>query len=295
MRILVLNYEFPPVGGGGGRFAEDICRVLAKRGHNFRVLTGHVKGLPMVEERDGYHIYRTPHFRRHMHTCSVTEMATFLVSSALPALYHTLTWKPDIMHVHFAVPSGVLGLFVHTLTQIPYVITIQLGDVPGGNPDQTDYIFRYIKPLTVPIWQRAKAVIAVSTSIRTLALQSYDIPILIITNGIDMTLHHQPYFGLHSPPRLVFAGRFNPQKNLLFLIDVLQHMADIPWELDLVGDGPLKQAVASRVQEAGLSERVHFHGWVSSDMVDTIMRQSDILVLPSTSGSGIIQTDNSEL
>jgi hypothetical protein len=46
MRILVLVHEFPPVGGGGGRVAEDICGKLAKREHEVNVLTAHVKGLP---------------------------------------------------------------------------------------------------------------------------------------------------------------------------------------------------------------------------------------------------------
>ena len=45
MRILVLNHEFPPVGGGGGRAAEDICRELSKRGYEIKVLTAHIRGL----------------------------------------------------------------------------------------------------------------------------------------------------------------------------------------------------------------------------------------------------------
>ena len=39
MRILVLIYEYPPVGGGGGKAAEEICRYLASQGHEVRVLT----------------------------------------------------------------------------------------------------------------------------------------------------------------------------------------------------------------------------------------------------------------
>ena len=52
MRILVLNHEFPPVGGVGGRAAESICTELVKRGHEIKVLTSHLSGLPKQELRD---------------------------------------------------------------------------------------------------------------------------------------------------------------------------------------------------------------------------------------------------
>ena len=194
MRILVLNYEFPPVGGGGGRVAEDICRVLVSWDHNIRVQTAHVKGLPKVEERDGYKIYRSPSLRQRADTCTVWEMGAFIIMNLLPSMRHAMTWKPDVLHVHFAVPTGVLGWLINLVTGIPYVLTAHLGDVPGGVPEQTDHIFRLIKPLTVPIWQRAAAVTAVSEYIRKLALQSYDVPIEIIHNGIqnpsNIVSHH---------------------------------------------------------------------------------------------------------
>ena len=283
MRILVLNYEFPPVGGGGGRVAEDICRVLAKRGHNIRVQTAHVKGLPRVEERDGYAIYRTPSLRRRADRCTFWEMGTFVVMNLLPSMRHAVTWKPDVVHAHFAVPTGVLGWIINLATGIPYVLTTHLGDVPGGVPEHTDRIFRVVKPLTVPIWQRAAAVTAVSEYIWKLALQSYDVPIETIHNGIDLSKCKQSPLLPHHPKRLVFAGRFDPQKNLVFFINVLRRISDLEWEMDMIGDGPLMGTVRDKLQAVGLAERVHLQGWVDHATVETIMSQSDILVLPSTS------------
>lgn len=283
MRILVLNYEFPPVGGGGGRVAEDICRVLAERGHDVRVQTAHVKGLPRFEERDGYRIFRTPSLRRRADRCTLWEMGFFLVLNLLPSVQHAITWKPDVVHVHFAVPTGVLGWLINLAAGIPYVLTAHLGDVPGGVPEQTDRIFKMIKPLTVPIWRRAAAVTAVSEYIRKLALRSYDVPIKTIHNGIDLDKCKQSPLTPHHPPRLVFAGRFNPQKNLLFLIDILERVSDLDWEMDLLGDGPLMNAMKARILETGLTKRVRLHGWVAPDRVEQTMSRSDILLLPSVS------------
>jgi glycosyltransferase involved in cell wall biosynthesis len=283
MRILVLNYEFPPIGGGGGRFCEDLCRHLAGLGHNLRVQTVHFRGLPMIETRPGYAIYRSKSGRRRAHTGSVAEMASFLLMSLIPAWRHVATWKPDVIHVHFAVPTGVLGWLLHRATGVPYVVSVQLGDVPGGLPDQTEHLFRWIKPFTVPIWRDAAAITAPSEHIRQLGWRSYRVPIEVVPNGVDTARIKPSPPTPHKPVRLVFAGRFNPQKNLMFLMDLLRASADLDWEMNLVGDGPLMELLKTTAHRGGLAQRVHFHGWVSPDQVESIFSRSDILVMPSLS------------
>jgi glycosyltransferase involved in cell wall biosynthesis len=283
MRILVLNYEFPPVGGGGGRVAEDICYFLAQRGHDIRVITAYVKGLPKIESKNGYQILRIFSFRQRQETCTVWEMAFFLVFALYPALKQAITWKPEIVHVHFAVPTGVLAYLVNRITHIPYVLTIHLGDVPGGVPEQTDRLFRIIKPLTVPIWHRAAAIIAVSNFIRELALKSYDVTIETLFNGIALHKYQQNALLVNHPKHLVFVGRFDQQKNLLFLLEVLASIYDLEWKMDMLGDGPLMQSIQQQLQQTNLTKKVKLHGWVEQTTVDTIMSQADILVLPSIS------------
>lgn len=283
MRILVLNYEFPPVGGGGGRASEVLCRHLVRLGHEMRVLTAHVKGLPRIESRDGFTIHRTRGLRRYAHTCTVPEMAAFLLTSLIPAWRLVVNWKPQVMHVHFAVPTGVLAWVLHRATHIPYVLSAHLGDVPGAMPDQTDHLFRWLKPLTQPIWQEAAAVTVPSEHVRQLALRSYQVPIELAPNGVDLSGFAPNLPDPHQPVRLIFAGRFNPQKNLLFLIGVLEKLADLEWRLDMLGDGPLREKLVEKVRQAGLHPRVHFHGWVKPEAVKEIMSQGDVLLLPSRS------------
>ena len=54
MRVLLLNYEFPPLGGGGATASAQIARHLAQRGVQVVVLTSRCSGLPRWEARDGY-------------------------------------------------------------------------------------------------------------------------------------------------------------------------------------------------------------------------------------------------
>jgi glycosyltransferase involved in cell wall biosynthesis len=39
MRVLIVNYEFPPIGAGGGQASQKIAECLVKMGHEVRVIT----------------------------------------------------------------------------------------------------------------------------------------------------------------------------------------------------------------------------------------------------------------
>ncbi len=218
-----------------------------------------------------------------MHTCSVPEMGAYICLNAAPSLRHIIRWKPDVLHVHFAVPTGALGWTLSRMTRTPYVLTTQLGDVPGGVPDQTDHLFRLVKPFSAPIWRDASAVTVPSEHIREMALESYPVDMEIIPNGIDLETTPQSPPEPHHPVRLVFAGRFNPQKNLLFLLDALNRINDLDWEFSMLGDGPLMDEVRSKTADLGLTDRVRFYGWVDTGRVAEVMSESDALVLPSLS------------
>ncbi len=283
MRILVVNYEFPPVGGGGGRIAEDLCRALARRGHELRVLTSWIAPLQKVEARDGYTILRSFAFRGRQDRCSIPEMGGYVLAHLWPCRKQLHDWKPDLLHVHFAVPSGVVACAATRLVRTPYVLTAHLGDVPGGVPDQTDRAFRWIKPLTNPIWRQASAITACSEFTRSLALRAYDVPIETIPNAVDVNACIPSPARPHSPLRFLFVGRFNAQKNLRFLATVLARIKDLPWEMHFIGDGSLRPAIESEVERLELRARVRFHGWVREDEVARVMSESDVLLLPSLS------------
>jgi glycosyltransferase involved in cell wall biosynthesis len=138
MRILVLCYEYPPIGGGGGRVAKTVAEELVRRGHEIRVQTAALGFRSQREQINGVDIFRTASARRVPDTCRVHEMGLYCATSLLPTLRHIREWKPDIIHAHFAMPTGMLAWSVHRLTSTPYVLTAHLGDVPGGVPDQTD-------------------------------------------------------------------------------------------------------------------------------------------------------------
>ncbi len=283
MRILVLVHEFPPIGGGGGRVAEDICRGLAKRGHEIKVLTSHIKGLPRKEERDGFQIFRLRSARKQSYRASFLSMAFYVLAGFWAGLRFSKHWRPDLIHVHFAVPAGALAWILFKLTGIPYVLTSHLGDVPGGVPEKTKGWFRYVYPFTPLIWKDASRVVVVSRYTRQLAEQYYKVPMEVIPNGIDLTLGNQGPLTIHNPPRIMFAGRFVSQKNPLQVVRALAQLKDLEWECVMLGDGPLFEQVQRSIASYKMEERFTLPGWVTPQDVIQSFGMGDVLFMPSLS------------
>jgi len=283
MRILVLNHEFPPIGGGGGRAAEDICRGLTKWGHEIKVLTAHIKGLPREEERDGYTIVRLSSLRTQPYKASFLSMAAYVLAGLWTGRRLILSFKPQVIHAHFAVPAGALAWALSRFTGIPYVLTVHLGDVPGGVPEKTGGWFRWLYPFTRVIWRDANQIAAVSEFTRQLALKNYNVKIQVIPNGVDLSTVQPDLIHLNQPPRIVFAGRFMAQKNPLQLVQTLNGLKQLQWQCVMIGDGPLMQDVKRAVAELDLEDRFQFTGWIDPQDVLNWFDRSDILFMPSRS------------
>lgn len=283
MRILVFSHEYPPVGGGGGRVAQDLCRGLAARGHSVRILTAGLGDLPARENDGGVEVVRLRSGRREAFRAGMGAMAGYVWAAFWAGWKAIRQWRPDVLHVHFAVPAGPVAWLLSRLTGVPYVLTAHLGDVPGGTPEKTGRWFRYVFPFTPPIWRGAARVVAVSEFTRALAIQHYPVPVQVIFNGVDLAALDPGEISVHQPPRIVFAGRFMPQKDPLLVVRALDAVRDLPWTCAMLGDGPLHAAVLEEIRRCGLEERFILPGWVSTEAVLREFDASDILCMPSLS------------
>jgi len=247
------------------------------------VLTSHLKGLPRQENSAGVQVVRIPSLRRRAFVATVFDMGGYVVSGIWNGLRLVPAWKPDVMQVHFAVPTGPVGWALSRLHHVPYVLTAHLGDVPGGVPEKTKGWFRWVLPFTGPIWKDAAQVVAVSEYTRQLALKQYPVDIRVIPNGVDTQELDPAEISLGSPPQIIFAARFMPQKNPLRLVRVLAGLRELPWKCLMLGDGPLRAQVENEVAEHHLQDRFELPGWVTPEEVLACYARSDILFMPSLS------------
>ncbi len=287
MRILVINYEFPPLGGGAGNVSAYIARYATSQGVKVAVLTSHFKGLPRREVIDGYEVHRVPVLRRHVYKCSIYEMFSFVINSIIPSWRLARQFRPDLVHIHSGFPTGPLGYWLKITQGIPYIMTLHGGEVPGFLPEEVGTLQKILAPATWVVWSAASAVIAVSEGLRELSLQALpSVDIQVIPNGVDCQYFSPPAMprGRSGPMRMLFVGRVVRQKGLSYLLDALTIMKErgvTDWRLRIVGDGLMRPRLEAQAAQSGIAERVEFTGWLPFEQIPEEMRAADLFVLPS--------------
>ncbi len=281
MRLLIINSEYPPIGGGAGNASANLARSLAEIGHDVLVLTARFSDLPRVEKRDGVTIHRIPALRRKQERSGALEQAAFILSASLWILGRARQIRPNATLAFFGMPSGAVAWLLKKFYRIPYVVSLRGGDVPGFRPYDFKTYHKLIGPFLHIIWHGASAVIANSKGLRDLALAfDSNIEIPIIPNGVDSS-RYAVEDREWSPPRILSVGRVVHQKGLDLGLRALAQLKDLDWEWYIVGDGPQTTSLKSLARELGISERVMFPGWQSHQDLLKWYHQANLFLFPS--------------
>jgi glycosyltransferase involved in cell wall biosynthesis len=281
MRILIINSEYPPVGGGASTASGNIARILAEEGHEVVVLTTRYNQLPKDSLENGVRVLRGPSRRSHKERSTAWEQGWFIVLGALRALPLMFRWRPQITLAFFGAPSGIIALFLHFIFGVPYIISLRGGDVPGFRSYDFWLYHWLITPLLKVVWSHAEAVVANSQGLRQLAMDFYSqVEIGMIPNGVDI---HQFKLTEHTwqPPHMVTVGRLVHQKGLDLLFEALSGINQHPWKLTIVGAGPRRQILGEMVKKMGIAANVNFVGWKDNEELPPYYQAASIFVLPS--------------
>lgn len=280
MRILFLNFEFPPLGGGASPVSFELARRYVGRGHAVHVVTMGYRGLAASESMDGVQVTRVPCLRASRALSRPHELLSYLLSAG--RFLHRLLRKQrfDVNHTHFLVPTGILAERLQRRHGLPFVISAHGSDVPGFNPDR----FRLLHLLTGStlrsVTAAAERVITPSEYLAGLLRHKLgEIPpgrLVTIPNGIDA--------GAFVPgpkrPVILFTGRLLPRKGAQHLVQALAG-EDTGYEIHICGDGPLRAGIARLA--AGAKTPVVFHGWLdnTSRRYHELLASAAIFALPS--------------
>jgi glycosyltransferase involved in cell wall biosynthesis len=277
LKILVLNYEYPPLGGGAGAVCQQLSEHYARRGHDVDVVTMAYAGLPAQSHINGVDVTRVPAFRRRPDLCGTFEMGSYILS-ALPRVTARLRrGRYDVIHCHFVVPTGLLAYLATRVVDTPYVITAHGSDIPGFNPDRFRVEHRFTGPVLRLILRNAALLGSPSRFLRSLILENCGpFPVEHIPNGIDTSrLRFGP-----KKRRILMTGRLLPRKGFQHVLEALRGL-DTDFEVHIAGDGPMRGDLESRAQN--LKQPVTFHGWLDHDspLLTELYETSAIFCLPS--------------
>ena len=281
MRILILNSEYPPIGGGAGNASAHIAQDLVTQGQEVTVLTSSFAKLPREEIRDGVRIIRLPGLRRRADRSSALEQLIFMLVAIPWGFTWVLKLDPQIVLAFFGAPGGVAAWAWSFFRRLPYVVCLRGGDVPGFRPYDFGVFHRMLGPLLRMVWRRAAAVVANSRGLRELGLAfEPQVPIRVIPNGVELPKFHVRQRNW-QPARMLFVGRLVYQKGLDVLLNALDDLTDIPWQLSVVGDGPRKDWLRERAAKLGLLGRITFEGWQARESLRQYFRAANLFVYPS--------------
>ena len=280
MHILVLNYEYPPLGGGAAPVSAELAMRFAARGHKVDVVTMGFRGLPPYEERDGVRIWRVPCLRRRKELSSAHEQATYILSAVHFLRKRLRKHSYDAVHAHFLIPTGIVAWWLNRRYAIPYLVTMHGSDIPGYNPDRFVFLHRFTRPLLRAIAGCAERIVAPSRYLWSLFSQRVGNDasdrVEHVPNGIDPNS-----FMPLSKERIILAtGRLLPRKGFQYLIRAVSDV-DIGYEVHIAGDGPMMPEL--RRLAALSATRVVFHGWMdgASPQYRELVGRAAIYCLPS--------------
>ena len=278
MRILMLCYEFPPVGGGGARVVYGLSKELVRLGHKVDLITMGFRGLPGHERVHGVEVYRVPCLRAHQFVCTELEALSY-VTSALPIVRRLVTQHDyDLSHAHFILPDGLLAWHIKKYARLPYVITAHGSDVPGYNPHQLQTAHALLAPLWKSIVRHAAYIITPSQTLSSLVLrQSDDAKVANIANGIDLD-RFDP--NMTKQKQILIVTRMLERKGAQYVLKALQELP-VDHQVHLVGDGPYLPQLQQLAQSARM--KVVFWGWMDnrSPELKELYETSTIFALPS--------------
>ncbi|MDF5722579.1 MAG: glycosyltransferase family 4 protein [Rhizonema sp. PD37] len=216
--------------------------------------------------------------------------ASYIILGTLQLFWVCHKEKPDLLHINWPFPHGLMATPTSFLFCIPMVFSFHGAELMLSNRFSfIVHIFRWLLPITT-------GVTANSSFTCGLIRKLYDGPVSIIPYGL--TVEAKPPQGrlAKEVPRLLFVGRLDERKGLQYLLEALPLvLAKQPVCLRVVGKGILEQEIKSQCNTMNLDDVVEFLGFVSKEELAIEYARCDIFVLPAivdskgdTEGLGIV-------
>lgn len=286
MKILMLNHEFPPVGGGAGNATRHLARELAALGIEVRIVTTAFGSLTRREETEGYEIERIPAVRSRALEARPIDIGTFLASAwgRLPGIVRT--FRPHLIHAFFGFPAGFVAASLRRRSAVPYIVSLRGRDVHAGKSAAGRGPSGVLRRVTEWAWKNAAALVSVSEGLKRIALEiSPGMDVTVIPNGVDSKVF-RPGDGTVDSEEVVvlFVGRLEPYKRIHDLLQAVSRLragASGRIRLRIAGDGSLRGEIPRAVEALDLQDTVEMLGHVTAERIPELYRQAHIFVLPS--------------
>jgi glycosyltransferase involved in cell wall biosynthesis len=284
MNILMLNYEFPPIGGGTGQEHLAILKQLAGRKDLLAdvVTSSPTPGLAVEKLSDNITIYKVGVHKKNLHYWRKIEVVEWLFMARRQYRQLLAQNRYDLLHIFSALPTGLLCLT--DLNKTPYIISLCGSDVPGQH-NRLQLEYKLTAPFSRRLWTKASAIVSLSDGLKKRALEFIpSVNIDIISNGVDLSRF---YPVSNKAPigtfKLLTVGRLSATKRIDMLIEAVEilNKQGRPVQLTIAGGGKLQPELEGLIKQKGLDDIVHLTGRIDPQQMPEVYREHDMFVSAS--------------
>lgn len=285
-RVMMVARLFYPWVGGAERQAQKLAQTMVEKGTAVEIVTGWwFRGTPRRERLEGVPVYRNQTLWEFFGIKGLRKFGGYLYILSLLRHLRRRRNDYDVIHVH--------GLNYHTFTAVlagkwlkrPVICKLansgEGSDILKMRQDKQLMFSRYMLPTALKCDRFValnKRVVEELTAVNVPPQRIVELP-----NGVETDdISPKTTYELHDPARLIFVGRLHPQKGLDTLLQACQELKrvyDGRLQLQLLGDGPLREELEQLAKQLDISDIVQFVG--QTDQVISHLQEADIFVLPS--------------
>jgi glycosyltransferase involved in cell wall biosynthesis len=284
MNILMINYEFPPIGGGAGQAHLAILRQYAGRSDlQVDVLASAPKpGFAVQKLSENVTLYTVGVHKKNLHYWRKIEVVEWVAHATPPYRRLLRENRYDLVHAFFGLPTG--WLCYRTANRLPYIISLRGSDVPGGHA-RLQLEYKLLGPLLKRIWTKASVLVACSDGLKNRALRFLpSANIDIIPNGIDLNKFH-PVSNreLSGELKLLTVGRLSVTKRFEMLVEAVEilNKQGKNVRLTISGGGGLLDELKNIVEQKKLTNVINLTDRIETDKMPDVYRQHDMFVSAS--------------
>jgi glycosyltransferase involved in cell wall biosynthesis len=215
----------------------------------------------------------------------------------------------EIYHLPAFLPPDLWGPFVHHLVRTRHIESVLVSGAEFGYSILPELKREYSFLRTVEILHNASPIGHIASSVRfsgaidhhvvvaesiARALAGFGIPsskMHVIPNGVDTDLFDPTHYDrdnerrrwglVRDRPVITYIGRLSAEKQPLEFLALARALVDTRAQFVVVGDGPQRDAVATRLKEPDLRKRVHWLKQVPPESIPSLLAATDALAITS--------------
>ena len=290
--ILLLTNAYPDSPSSyRGIFIKRIALQLEHEGWKVSVVTPKIfRESEYFKEEKGVRVFRFPFFAGDRLLIEYSKipylrMILYYITGTFLTLYVVLRYQCQLVHAHWAIPTGPIGAVIGMLLRKPLFVTLHGSDVRMATQSS------FLKAVFLWVCRKARHLTCVSEDMKS-ELENMGIDsskVAVFPMGVDDIFFD---IGMNRGGRkenqslTVLSNRnLQPIYNVSHLIRAIPGvLGAVPNAKFLIaGDGPERERLRKEVDQLGVAASVEFLGKIPHEDMASLLEKTDVYVSTSLS------------